>query len=183
MILRDGSYRTAPSKSGQQSPSPPLSNMLVTTLPSPFKGLPSQTTTSPLSSCSNPKILSKFVDTNFTASLSSRFANFAAHCASRASPCTFESPRTASAKSTPASRRTCAGLGESGGPGRVCRLAQVSGAPRLPVRMTGILASARSFAICVWVVVGKYVYNAYSWNGFSWEVGRDVPEGRHDRRI
>jgi hypothetical protein len=49
-------------------------------------------------------------------------------------------------KKTPASARICAGLSVSGGPTGVPCFSQLSGAPRLPVRMTGIDAAARDFA-------------------------------------
>lgn len=143
--------------SGQQSAIFSPSWTDTTTEPSPLNGSPSHTTKSPLYLCESspplavlfdpmPKIASILVDTRAIASLSLSPANLPAHRASCARPWTLESLLTPKPSSTPASVKIFAGLSVNGGPVRTSFFSQLVGAPRLPVRITGMFASARCLA-------------------------------------
>lgn len=139
-------------ESGQQSRTPPPSRTATTTEPSPRNGFPSHNTKSPayawlaLTALLSPRICSMLDDTSARASLSLSPACLAAQRASRANPWSLESPCNAKPSCTPASISTFAELSLSGGPGSAFFFSHLSGAPRLPVKITGMPASARGLA-------------------------------------
>ena len=176
------SHRTELTVSGQQSETFPSPCKEATTDPSPLKGLPSQTTKSWTELSSRtlffddpPRILSILVETRAIACRSVRPAYLPAHQASCARPWIFESLFKARPSRTPASDRTLAGLSVNGGPESAFLFSQLSGAPRLPVRMTGIPSSARDLA--TYSVIKSIQSQGFRNEGFI------LPMEHRDRRV